>query len=129
MNWNKFLTDVRNAYRNAPNPNQPIVLANYLNMLQAFRQLVPLANISEAYDTDFRRNLPGGNLSGFEIPSMLQRITDAEKFANNNPVYPAAGEGVAENIRAILDLIPQGSAQGVLAPFWGTFNNILNGNL
>ena len=68
--------DVRNAYRNAPNPNQPISKDNYLAMLNIFGQLVPLAAIPDAYDTDFRRNLPGSGLSGFQVVSLLQRIED-----------------------------------------------------
>lgn len=129
MNWQQLLTAVRNAYRNAPNPDQAISQANYMAMLHAFQSLVPLATISEAYDTDFRRNLPGGGLSGFQILSLVQRISDAEKFANNNPLYPAAGEGIAENMRAILGLIAPGAADGVLAPLQSTFQPILDGNL
>lgn len=129
MNWQQLLTAVREAYRKGPNPSQPISKANYLAMLHAFRLLVPLATISGAYDTDFRRNLPGGGLSGLQVLPLSQRITDAETFANNNPVYPAAGEGIAENIRAILGLLGPGAAQGILAPLQGTFQNILGGNL
>lgn len=129
MNLELLLTEVRNAYRNSPNPSQPISQANYLAMLYAFRTLVPLATISWAYDTDFRRNLPGGGLSGLQDLPLPQRITDAEMFANNNPLYSAAGEGIAENIRAILELVSPGAAQGVLAPLQGTFKNIIGGNL
>ena len=121
--------DVRNAYRNAPNPNQPISKDNYLAMLNIFGQLVPLAAIPDAYDTDFRRNLPGSGLSGFQVVSLLQRIEDAKTFANNNPLYTTAGEGIAENIRAILDLIPSGAAKNILNPLQSTVQNILGGNL
>lgn len=129
MNWQQLLTAVRDAYRNASNINQPISQANYLAMLSAFGSLVPLATISSAYDTDFRRNFPGGGLSGFQVTSLAQRIGDAATFANNNPLYPAAGEGIAENIRAILGLVPPSAIQGVLVPLQSTFQNILGGNL
>ena len=128
MNWKQLLTAVRNSYRNASNPNQPISKANYLAMLEAFRLLVSSTNISGAYDTDFRRNLPGGGLSGLQVPSLPQRITDAEMFASNNLLYPAAGEGIAENIRAIIDLTAQDTAQEVLGPLQDTFQKILDGN-
>ena len=97
-------------------------------MLGAFHLLVPLATISGAYDTDFRRNLPGGGLSRLQVPLLPQRIADAETFANSNPLYPAAGEGIAENIRAILELIAPGTVQGVMAPLQRTFQYILSGN-
>lgn len=129
MNLQQLLAAVRDAYRDAHNKNQPISKQNYLAMLDAFRSLVPSATINEAYDTDFRRNLPGGGLSGFEVPPLLHRIKDAEAFANNNSLYPAAGEGIAENLRAILALTAPGAAQGVLAPLQGTFQNILSGKL
>lgn len=129
MNWQQQLTAVRNIYRNASNPNQPISKANYLAMLNAFRVLVQSAEVSGAYDTDFRRNLPGGGLSELQVPPLPQRITDAETFAKNNPLYPVAGEGIAENIRAILELTAPGVAQRVLTPLNGTFKNILAGNL
>lgn len=129
MNWQQLLTAVRDAYRNAPNPNLPISQTNYIAMLSVFGALVSLANISGAYDTDFRRNLPGGGLSGLKVVSLPQCIADAATFAHTNPVYPAAGEGIAENIRAILGLLAPGAAQGVLAPRQGTFQNILAGKL
>jgi len=129
MNWQQIITDVRDAYRSASNSNQPISQVNYLEMLNAFRMLVPLASISEAYDTDFRRNLPGGGLRGFEVPPLLQRIDDAETFAKMNDLYSPAGEGVAENIRAIIQLVPPNTASKVLAPLIGTLQKILNGSL
>ena len=129
MNFQQLLTAVRNAYRNAPNPSQPISHTNYLAMLYAFSALVSRVSVSSAYDYDFRRNLPGGGLSGFKVVPLTQCITDAETFAKNNPVFPLAGEGIAENIRAILDLLTPDVAQGVLAPYFGSFQNILEGNL
>lgn len=129
MNWQELLTAVRDAYRNAPNSNLPISQSNYIAMLSAFGALVPLAKISDTYDTDFRRNLPGGGLSGLKVASLPQRIADAASCANTRPLYPSAGEGIAENIRAILELLAPGAEQGVLAPLQGTFQNILAGNL
>lgn len=129
MNWQQQLTAVRDAYRKAPNQNVPISQSNYLVMLSAFGALVPLAKISSAYDTDFRRNLPGDGLSGLKVVSLTERIADAKTSATTSPLYPSAGEGIAENIRAILELLPPGVAQRILAPLQGTFQNILAGNL
>lgn len=129
MSWQQLLTKVRDAYQNAPNPNQPIANTNYLAMLHAFRLLVPMATISGAYDTDFRRNLPGGGLSGLELPSLSQRIANAETFAKNNPLFPTAGEGIAENIRAICNLVTPSAADTILSPLQPVLQNILSGNL
>lgn len=129
MNWQEQLTAVKDAYGNASNPNQPISKANYLAMLNAFRLLVLSATISDIYDTDFRRNLPGGGISGLQVVPLPQRIKDAETFANIKPLYPAAGEGIAENIRAILDLTAPYAAQCVLAPLQDTFEKIIAGSL
>lgn len=129
MNWNQTLTDVRDAYRNAKDPNAAITQANYLAMLGAFSTLVPLATISDAYDTDFRRNLPGGGLSGFDVVPLAKRISDAQVFAIANPVYPVTGEGIAENLLALLHLLPAGSENATLTRLQGTFQSILAGNL
>lgn len=129
MNWQQILIAVRDAYRNAPNPSQPISLANYQAMLSAFGSLVSLVTIPDTYDTDFRRNLPGGGLSGFQVVTLQQRIADAVSFANANPVYPPAGEGIAENISVILGLVGPSVAQGILGQYQGTFQSILGGNL
>ncbi len=129
MNWQQQITEVRNAYRNSKSPEQPISKANYIVMLRAFKFLALSTTISDAYGTDFRRNLPGGGLSGFQMTTLPQCIANAETFASNNNLYPAAGEGIAENIRAILELTAPNVAQGVLVPLQGTFQSICAGNL
>lgn len=135
MNWEQLLTSVRNAYRNAPNGNQTISTTNYLALLDAFDQMVSIApQIPPGYETDFRRNMPGGSarIEGtYEevVGTLAQSIIGARKFAQGSPLYPVAGDCMAENLRAILRLVPQSSISPILTPIQPVLNSIAGGNL
>lgn len=124
------LAVVIETYRNAPNPNQTISRTNYLAMLSAFRTLVPLADISDSLDTELRRNLPGGGLSGLQVVPLHQRIDDAATYASSKPLYPGAGAAIAENILVILELLkPSELHDQVAESLRGNINAILAGQL
>lgn len=129
MNWQEFLMKVRNAYKDAPNRNQPISHGSYLALLSIFEKLVPLATISSEYDTDFRRNLPGGGTSGFQSISLLERVKNASNYANEKPLYPIAGEGIAENIRSIVGMVSTTESEAILQPHEALFQSIIDGKL
>lgn len=118
------------TYRNAPNPNQTISQTNYLAMLSAFGTLVPLVDISDSLDTELRRNLPGGGLSGLQVVPLHQRIGDAATYANSKPLYPGAGAAIAENILVILELLkPSELHDQVAESLRGNIKAILAGQL
>lgn len=134
MNWEQLLTSVRDAYRNAPDGNQPISQSNYLALLGAFAQLVPVAQISSYYETDFRRNMPGGSgrIEGtFEqvVGTLEKKVTAAATFAHSNPLYPTSGEGIAENLRAIIRFAPSATVSMTLTPIQPVLKSISDGNL
>ena len=130
MNWKTLLKQVEAEYRNAPNSEQSVSKEQYLTMLGAFEQLVLNAGpISEALDTDLRRNLPGGGQSFPHVHSLSERIRDAMKYANYGHLPPRAGQELAANLCAILDLVPADMASGVLLPLQATFDKILSGKL
>lgn len=129
MDWQEILLKVRNAYKYAPNRNQPISQPSYLMLLSVFENLVPLAAISSEYDNDFRRNLPGAGLSGFQSVSLLERIKNASHFANAEPLYPIAGEGIAENIRCMVGMVSTTESEAILRSHEALFKSIVDGNL
>ncbi|WP_312524965.1 hypothetical protein [Comamonas sp.] len=130
MNWMHELVAVMDAYRNAPNPNQPVSRDDYLKMLAAFRRLLPLAEISDSQDTAIRRNLPGGGLSGFQLVSLLQRISDAETYVSKKPVFPMTAESIAMNIYIALESMDvSDTSEEIMNSLRGTFQKILDGNL
>jgi hypothetical protein len=96
---------------------------DYLRMLEAFQNLVRKAkDIPESFDTDFRRNLPGGGMRGIEgryedlVPPLTERIEDAIQYARVRPIYPLAGEMLVENIRAILKFVSAEVITNALMP-------------
>lgn len=133
MDWNELLTSVRDAYRNAVDGNQPISSDNYLKLLAAFGALAEVTSFNEAYENDFRRNIPGGSrLEGSYdevVGTLTQKISAAKKFAGSNPLYPAFGEGVAQNLIAIASLASSESTNQILSPMQNLLEDIAKGKL
>lgn len=128
MTWETLLAQVRDMYRVAD--DRTISREQYLAMLTAFDGLVSLiGEIQTAYDTDFRRNLPGGGRSFPQVPSLSESIAHARAHALENDLFVKAGEGIAENLRAVLRFVEPADAARVLAPLNPVFANILAGNL
>lgn len=85
----------------------PIRTKDYLVLLGAFGQLLAFVdNLPEAYDTDFRKNLPAGGWRGLEtLPDMNERLQDVREFVARNSVYARTGESLARNLNAVLGLV------------------------
>lgn len=125
----KLLTSVRDAYRNIVNGKEAISEDDYLALLCAFEKLADVTTIPESYETDFRRNLPGGSglLEGTYdevVGTLKQKISSARKFAEDKPLYPSQGEFIVQNLIAIVPLAPSESVDQVLGPMQSLLEKI-----
>ena len=93
----------------------PIKTQDYLSLLECFDRLQRKIHYQDSYDTDFRRNLPGGAWRGLRVaPNMTDRVNDAREYAQKHPVYAPTGESIIQNIiacvhiatRSNVDLVP-----------------------
>ncbi|WP_321969061.1 hypothetical protein [Paraburkholderia tropica] len=83
----------------------PIRRLDYITFLDAFESLVVRLQLTDSYETDFRRNLPAGGWRGLQSAARLQdRISDVREFLKIHPVYSAAGASLLTNIIACIEL-------------------------
>jgi hypothetical protein len=112
--------------------NSPIRKTDCLEVLDLFERLVSTVNYPSSYDTDFRRNLPGGGLRGLNETSSIQdRIDDARSFLNKNSAYANTGEAILDNLIGCIHLADK---QKLLpshldASLVSTLQSVASGNL
>jgi hypothetical protein len=100
------LRGAEHVYDNDPG-RLPISKDDYLVLLNAFEKLIArVETIPAAYDTDFRRNLPGGGLDGLQAPDMSGRIASARQYVKEYQATAAAGKSIIQNIDACLHIMP-----------------------
>ncbi|WP_454875361.1 hypothetical protein [Paraburkholderia xenovorans] len=98
----QMLSDIRNAYRDAPD-TASTGKGNYSLLLDAFElQWQSLAPAPES-EIEYRKNLVGGGRGFFDPGTMQDRIGHARDHVNDaNSLPPAAGREIAENLLALL---------------------------
>lgn len=105
--FTEALRTAEQVYANDPG-KLPIKKTDYLTLLDSFESLLSwVPEIPGAYDTDFRRNLPGGGIDGLEVlPNMAERINQARRYLAGHEATATAGQCIVQNIDACLGLIP-----------------------
>jgi len=100
------LHSAEQVYANDPG-RLPINKADYLALLNGFECLLSsVKEVPTAYDTDFRRNLPGGGIDGLAVvPDILGRIDQARRYLRDHEATAQAGEALLQNINACLNLV------------------------
>lgn len=80
---------------------------DYLEFLNAFEAVIKrVKDIPTDYDIDFRRDLPGGGLDGLtSMPDMVGRIDQARRYVTTHGASSMAGQGILQNISAVLRLV------------------------
>jgi len=103
----KLLSLAKDAY-NKDAGKEPIRQSDYSAYLGAFEHIVQVLNISDAYDSDFRRNLPAGGWRGLrEAPTLIDRIADVREFLRSNAVYSPTGAAILDNLCACVHISEQ----------------------
>jgi len=112
----EFTENLRAAERTyADDPGQlPIIKSDYLALLTAFEKLLTWVDaVPEAYDTDFRRNLPGSSLDGSLVPpDIAGRIGQARRFLQNHDATAVMGHCILQNINGCLNLVRHDAPAG-----------------
>lgn len=119
------------AYENDPG-EQPISKSDYLAFLNTFETLITqVSEVPQEYDTDFRRNLPGGGINGLAVaPNISARITQARQYLETNAVTVVAGACILQNIDGALRLLPQGpGVSSALQAIYPTMNRVASGTI
>jgi hypothetical protein len=95
------------VYANDPG-KLAIFKSDYLAFLDAFEALLShIDPIPGEFDTDFRRNLPGGGSAGLKVAETLkERIAQARQYVQSNEATAVAGQCILQNIDACLCLLP-----------------------
>lgn len=128
--FQKVLSGARVVYA-ADHSNDPIDKADYKVLLGACRALVAQVHVPNAYDTDFRRNLPAGGWRGLQAPdTVAERIQDVYEYLEKHPVYALDGQSLIDNLLACVDLSTSRVNLDVLfAPIMPTLAKIQAGNV
>lgn len=108
----------------------PIKTQDYLSLLESFDQLQRVIKYPDSYDTDFRRNLPGGAWRGLQVaPDMTERVKDAREYAQKHPVYATTGESIIQNLIACIDIATRSKVDfsPMISPALSVLKAVANG--
>lgn len=112
--------------------SEPIRMLDYVALLDAFEFIIEKLEISAAYETDFRRNLPAGGWRGLHVaPTLSDRIVDVRRFLESRPVYGPTGSAILDNLAVCVYLCRQQhvDAEQMLASIKPTLTRVARGDL